>query len=51
MKATIMDGPSAAGFYLIDVPLGTGSVRTPDEALRALRGRAEVIRFAELAVR
>lgn len=51
MKATIMDGPSAAGFYLIDVPLHSDSVRTPDEALRALRGRTEVIRFAELAVR
>lgn len=49
LKAMIVDGPTAAGFYLIDVPLHSDSVRTPDEALRALRGRAEVIRFVELA--
>jgi len=48
LKATIVDGPSAAGFYVIDVPLDGGSVQTPDAALRALRSRATVIRFAEL---
>lgn len=48
LKATIIDGPSAAGFYLIDVALDGGAVKTPGEALRALRGRSEVIRFAEL---
>lgn len=51
LKAMIVDGPSSAGFYLIDVPLHSDSVKTPDEALRALRGRTEVIRFAELAIR
>jgi len=48
MKATIIDGPSAAGFYLIEMPLDGGSLQTPDAALRALRSRATVIRFAEL---
>jgi len=48
LKATIVDGPSAAGFYLIDMPLDGGSVQTPDAALRALRSRATVLRFAEL---
>jgi hypothetical protein len=49
LKATIADGPSAAGFYLIDVPLDGGSLQTPDEALRALLSRTTVVRFAELA--
>jgi len=48
LKATIVDGPSAAGFYLIDVPLD-GGLKTPPEALRALRGRPDVVRFAELS--
>lgn len=48
MKATILDGPSAAGFHLIGMPLDGGPVQTPDAALRALRSRATVIRFAEL---
>ncbi len=51
VKATIVDGPSAAGFYLIEVPLNGGAVRTPEEALRVLRARAAVIQFAELATR
>ena len=49
LRATIVDGPSAAGFYLIDVPLDGGSLMTPEEVVRALRERPEVIRFAELA--
>jgi hypothetical protein len=49
LKATIADGPSPAGFYLIDVPLDGGSLQTPDEALRALLSRTTVVRFAELA--
>jgi hypothetical protein len=50
MKATIVDGPSSAGFYLIEVPLDGGAVKSPEEARRALRARPEVVRFAELAV-
>lgn len=46
--ATIVDGPFAAGFYLVDVSLDRGVVRTNQEALQALRGSSEVIRFAEL---
>lgn len=49
IRATIVDGPSAAGFYLIDVPLDGGAVKSPEEARRALRARPEVVRFAELA--
>lgn len=49
--ATIVDGPSAAGFYLIDVPLDGGAVKSPEEARRALRARPEVVRFAELSSR
>jgi len=49
VRATIVDGPSSAGFYLIDVPLDGGVVRTSEEALRALRGRIQVVRFAELS--
>ena len=49
VRATIVDGPSAAGFYLIDVPLLNGAGRSRDQVLRALRGRSEVIRFAEVA--
>jgi len=49
--ATIVDGPSAAGFYLIDVPLLNGAGRSRDQVLRVLRGRSEVIRFAEVAGR
>lgn len=48
VQATIVDGPSAAGFYLIDVPLLNGAGRSRDQVLRALRGRSEVIRFAEV---
>ena len=48
LKATIVDGPSAAGFYVIDVPLD-GGLKTPPEAVRALRGRPDVVRFAELS--
>jgi hypothetical protein len=48
LRAIIVDGPSPAGFYLIDVPLDGGAVRTPEEAVRTLRERHEVIRFAEL---
>ena len=48
VKATIVDGPSAAGFYLIDVRLDGGLVKSPEEALRVLSRRAEVIRLAEL---
>jgi hypothetical protein len=48
LHATIVDGPSAAGFYVIDVPLD-GGLKTPPEALRALRGRPDVVRFAELS--
>ena len=43
--------PLRAGFYLIDVPLLNGGERSRDQVLRVLRGRSEVIRFAELAVR
>ncbi|MBI4381332.1 MAG: zf-HC2 domain-containing protein [candidate division NC10 bacterium] len=50
LHATIVDGPSAAGFYVIDVPLDGSAVRTPEEAVRTLRERHEVIRFAESAV-
>jgi hypothetical protein len=50
VQATIVDGPSAAGFYLIDVPLDRG-LKTPPEALRALRGRPDVVRFAALSSR
>ncbi len=49
VRAAIVDGPSAAGFYLIDVPLDGGSVRTAEDALRAFRKHPEVIRFADLA--
>ncbi len=49
VRATIVDGPSAAGFYLIEVPLDVEAVRTSEEALRALRGRIQVVRFAELS--
>jgi len=48
VQATIVDGPSAAGFYLIDVPLLNGAERSRDQVLR---GRSEVIRFAEVAGR
>ena len=48
LHAMIVDGPSAAGFYVIDVPLD-GGLKTPPEALRALRGRPDVVRFAELS--
>lgn len=48
LHGTIVDGPSAAGLYVIAVPLG-GDVKTPPEAVQALRGRSRVIRFAELA--
>ena len=51
VKATIVDGPSAAGFYLIDVPLDGGGVKSPEEVRRALRARPEVVRFAELAAK
>lgn len=47
-QARIVDGPSPAGFYLIDVPL-EGGLRAPEDALRAFRKHPEVIRFAELA--
>lgn len=48
VKATIVDGPSAAGYYLIDASLD-GDLKTPLDAMQALRGRSRVIRFAELA--
>jgi hypothetical protein len=49
VRATIVDGPSAAGFYLIDVPLLNGAGRSRDQVLRVLRGRSGVIRFTEVA--
>ncbi len=48
MKAIIEDGPTTAGFYLIDVPLDGGSVKSSEQALRALRGHAGIIRFVDL---
>lgn len=48
VKATIVDGPSAAGYYLIDVSLD-GDLKTPLDAMQALRGRPDVVRFAELS--
>lgn len=48
VKATIVDGPSAAGYYVIDVSLD-GDLKTPPDAIQALRGRSDVVRFAELS--
>lgn len=48
VKATIVDGPSVAGYYLIDVSLD-GDLKTPPDAIQALRRRPDVVRFAELS--
>ncbi len=49
IKATIVSGPSPLGFYTIAVPIASGvePQTTLDDALRRLRGRPEVVRFAE----
>jgi hypothetical protein len=44
----IVDGPSAAGFYLIEVPIDRSSIRTPEEVLQAIHKHQEVISFAEV---
>ena len=47
LNATIVNGPTAAGFYLIDVPLDAAG-KSAKGVLQVLRGNSEVIRFAEL---
>ena len=49
VKAAIVDGPSVAGFYLLDVSIDGQGIGSADGAVRALRGCGEVIRFAEIA--
>jgi hypothetical protein len=41
--------PLQRGFYLIDVALDPAGVESPEKAVNALRSRAEVVRFADLA--
>lgn len=48
LKARIVDGPSATGLYLVEVPLGpSGTVSSPEEALRLIK-RSRWVKFAEI---
>lgn len=43
----IIDGPSAAGFYQIEILPSTKNAASPEKVLQRLRSRADVIRFVE----
>ncbi len=47
--ASIVGGPSALGLYTIELPVGGSDSEGVARALKVLRDRREVVRFAELA--
>lgn len=47
----IVDGPTAAGFYQIEVRLSTRDAGAPEKALQLFRSRPDIIRFVEPVAR
>lgn len=48
LKARIIDGPSATGLYVLEVPLGpSGLASSPEDVLRQVR-RSRLVTFAEI---
>jgi anti-sigma factor RsiW len=47
IRGRIVDGPTPAGFYLLEVPVNAQDQAVPEKVLEKLRARPGLVRFAE----